>query len=90
LREAAPTYLRGARSGWNVQHELVPLLWRSVYACLAGYEDTNEALKLAREPAMQAVVGRRALEKQAASTNNPDNPKAWFHGQSPWVSTWLR
>ena len=90
MREAAPTYLRGARSGWNVQHELVPLLWRSVYACLAGYEDTNEALKLAREPAMQAVVGRRALEKQAASTNNPDNPKAWFHGQSPWVSTWLR
>jgi hypothetical protein len=40
-----------------------------VYSRLAGYEDTNDAEKLARDPAMQAVVGRRALEKQAASTN---------------------
>jgi len=40
-----------------------------VYSRLAGYEDTNDAVRLARDPAMQAVVGRRALEKQAASTN---------------------
>jgi len=33
------------------------------------YEDTNDAVRLARDPAMQAVVGRRMLEKQAASTN---------------------
>lgn len=26
-------------------------------------------MRLAKDPAMQAVVGRRALEKQAASTN---------------------
>jgi hypothetical protein len=52
-----------------VQHELVPLLRQSVYSRLAGYEDTNDAVRLARDPAMQAVVGRRALEKQAASTN---------------------
>jgi len=42
---------------------------QSVYARLAGYEDTNDAVRLARDPAMQAVVGRRALERQAASTN---------------------
>jgi hypothetical protein len=39
---------------------------------LAGYEDTNppEAdVRLAKDPAMQAVVGRRAMEKQAASIN---------------------
>jgi len=47
----------------------VPLLRQSVYGRLAGYEDTNDAVRLARDPAMQAVVGRRALEKQAASTN---------------------
>ena len=52
-----------------MQHELVPLLRQSVYSCLAGYEDTNDAVRLARDPTMQAVVGRRALEKQAASTN---------------------
>ena len=52
-----------------MQHELVPLLRQSVYSRLAGYEDTNDAVRLARDPAIQAVVGRRALEKQAASTN---------------------
>ena len=29
-------------------------------------DDTNGAVRLARDPAMQAVVGRRAMEKQAA------------------------
>ena len=52
-----------------MQHEIVPLLRQSVYSRLAGYEDTNDAVRLARDPAMQAVVGRRAMEKQAASTN---------------------
>ena len=52
-----------------MQHELVPLLRQSVYRRLAGYEDTNDALRLVRDPAMQAVVGLKVLEKQAASTN---------------------
>ncbi len=52
-----------------MQHELVPLLRQSVCGRLAGYEDTNDAVRLARDPAMQVVVGRRALEEQAASTN---------------------
>ena len=69
LTEIAPTYLRETRGGKNVQHEIVPLLRQSVYSRLAGYEDTNDAARLARDPAMQAVVGRRALEKQAAGTN---------------------
>jgi len=69
LTEKAPTYLRDSRGGRNVQHEIVPLLRQSVYSRLAGYEDTNDAVRLARDPAMQVVVGRRALEKQAASTN---------------------
>jgi len=69
LTDMAPTYLQETRSGRNVQHELVPLLRQSVYSRLAGYEDTNDAVRLARDPAMQTVVGRRAMEKQAASTN---------------------
>ncbi len=40
-----------------------------MYSRLAEYEDTNDAVRLARDSAMQAVLGRHALEKQAASTN---------------------
>jgi len=69
LTEIAPTFLRETRGGDNVQHEIVPLLRQSVYSRLAGYEDTNDAARLARDPTMQAVVGRRAMEKQAAGTN---------------------
>jgi hypothetical protein len=69
LTEVAPTYLREIRASRNVQHEPVALPRQSVYSRLAGYEDTNDAMRLARDPAIQAVVGRRALEKQAASTN---------------------
>ena len=56
-RRVALTYLRETRGGRNVQHELVPLLRQSVYSRLAGYEDTNDAVRLARDPAMQVVVG---------------------------------
>jgi Transposase DDE domain group 1 len=69
LTEAATRYLRESRSGRNVQHPLVSLLRQSVYSRLAGYEDTNDADRLAGDPAMRVVTGRRDLEKQAASTN---------------------
>ena len=79
-----------------MQHELVPLSRQSVYSRLAGYEDTNDAEKLARDPAMQAVVGRRALEKQAASTNtvnrfetdvlvSEENLRGLRHLNTEWV-----
>jgi hypothetical protein len=55
LTEIAPTYLEETREGRNVQHEIVPLLRQSVSSRLAGYEDTNDALRLARDPAMQPV-----------------------------------
>ncbi len=69
LTAMAPAYLQETRTGRNVQHELVPLLRQSVYSRLAGYEDNNDAARLAMDPVMRAVVGRRALEKQAAGTN---------------------
>jgi len=72
LTQAALTYLRETRGGRNVQHELVPLLRQSVYSRLVGYEDTNDAARLARDPAMQAVVGHRALEKQAGQHQHPE------------------
>ena len=47
----------------------MPLLRQSVYSRLAGYEDTNDAERLAQDPAMRVIVGRRGPERQAASTN---------------------
>ena len=47
----------------------LPLLRQSVYSRLAGYEDTNDAERLAQDPAMRVIVGWQGTDKQAASTN---------------------
>ena len=69
LTETATTHLQESRRGRNVQHHLVPLLRQSVYSRLAGYEDTNDAERLAQDPAMRVIVGWQGTDKQAASTN---------------------
>ena len=40
-----------------------------LYSRLAGYEDTNDAERLAQDPAMRVIVGWHGTDKQAASTN---------------------
>jgi hypothetical protein len=57
------------RRSKNTQHEVTALLRQSVYSRLAGYEDTNDAERLAVDPAMRQVVGGRAKDHQAASTS---------------------
>ena len=70
LTETANECLQESRGGRNVQHRLVGLLRQSVYNRLAGYEDTNDAERLADDPTMRVVVGRRGgPERPAASTN---------------------
>ena len=70
LTEAASDCLQESRGGHNVQHRLVGLLRQSVYSRLAGYEDTNDAERLADDPTMRVIVGRRGgPERPAASTN---------------------
>jgi hypothetical protein len=67
LTEMAGEELSEMRTGRNVQHELAGLLRQSVYARLAGYEDVNDQESLTRDPAMRAVVGKKALARNAAS-----------------------
>ena len=40
-----------------------------LYSRLAGYEDTNDAERLADDPTMRVVVGDRGIDRPAASTN---------------------
>ena len=70
LTEIARDHLKESRIGRNVQHQLVPLLRQAVYSRLAGYEDTNDAERLAQDPAMRVIAGWRGAEKPAASTNS--------------------
>ena len=71
LTEMGKDILTDSRSGTNKQHQLLPLLRQSIYSRLAGYEDVNDAERLAVDPAMRHVVGGRAAQadKEAASTS---------------------
>ena len=60
LTETADECLQESRGGRNVQHRLVGLLRQSVYSRLAGYEDTNDAERLADDPTMRVVVETEA------------------------------
>jgi hypothetical protein len=40
-----------------------------VFGRLAGYEDVNDAERLALDPAMRAIVGREDLDRAAASSS---------------------
>ena len=69
LTEIAEDYLQDRRTGRNILHHLVPLLRQSIFSRLAGYHDTNDADRLAYDPAMRVVVGWQGSERKAASTS---------------------
>ncbi len=69
LTDLAAGMLSDARRGKNTRHLLAGLLRQSVFGRLAGYEDVNDADRLAHDPAMRAVVDRRGLDRAAASAS---------------------
>jgi hypothetical protein len=69
LTELAATMLGDSRRGRNIRHHLPALLRQSVFGRLAGYEDVNDAERLAHDPVMRAIVGRDGLDRDAASSS---------------------
>jgi Transposase DDE domain group 1 len=69
LSEIAGEVLTDTRTGMNGRHTLVGQFRQSVFGRLAGYEDGNDADRLAYDPAMRWVVGGAAVTGQAASTS---------------------
>ena len=69
LTDIAISKLLDGRRGRNTRHKLGGLFRQSVFGRLAGYEDVNDAERLARDPAMRAIIGREGLERLAASSS---------------------
>ena len=69
LTDLAGGILSECRRGRNTRHLLTGLLRQSVFGRLAGYEDVNDAERLAHDPAMRAVIDRGGLDRRAASTS---------------------
>jgi hypothetical protein len=69
LTDMAITKLLDGRRGKNTRHKLGGLFRQSVFGRLAGYEDVNDAERLARDPAMRAIIGREGLDCFAASSS---------------------
>ena len=69
LTDMAITMLLDGRRGKNTRHKLSGLFRQAVFGRLAGYEDVNDAERLARDPAMRAIVGRDGFDRAAASSS---------------------
>jgi len=69
LSEMAGAVLSDGRRGKNTRHVLSGLLRQSVFGRLAGYDDVNDADRLAHDPAIRWIVGGRAVHDCAASAS---------------------
>jgi hypothetical protein len=96
LTDLGENLLNDYRTGHNTQHSMVALMRQSIFSRLAGYEDTNDAERLAVDPTMRHVVGGRATEHAAASTSQmgrfetevltqPRNLKALTKLSGKWI-----
>ena len=96
LTDLGNELLNDWRTGKNTQHSMVAQMRQSIFSRLAGYEDTNDAERLAVDPTMRQVVGGRATEHAAASTSQmgrfetevltqPSNLKALTNLSGKWI-----
>ena len=59
-------HLTDPRTGHNRQFPLADLFRQSIYSRLAGYEDTNDAERLAEDPAFRMLASREHRESRIA------------------------
>src|SRR5215218_10255915 len=69
LTDLAGVALTDTRTGQNGRHTLIAQLRQSVFGRLAGYEDVNDADRLAHDAALRWIVGGRAVTQYAASAS---------------------
>ncbi len=69
LSELISKLLTDGRRGMNTQLPLADLLRQSIYSCLAGYEDVNDAERLAQDPTFRLMGSERIWERGAALTS---------------------
>src|SRR3989441_9759190 len=62
-------HLTDPRSGRNRQFALSDLFRQSIYSRLAGYEDTNDAERLAVDPTFRMLASRERRETSVALTS---------------------
>src|ERR1700680_2842489 len=66
LEKLIEEHLSDSRQGLNKQFTLADLLRQSVYSRLAGYEDLNDAERLAAEPTFRLISSQRIWDRGAA------------------------
>ena len=59
-------HLSDPRTGYNRQFPLPDLFRQSIYSRLAGYEDTNDAERLAEDPTFRMLASRERREASVA------------------------
>jgi hypothetical protein len=62
-------HLTDPRTGHNRQFPLPDLFRQSIYSRLAGYEDTNDAERLAEDPTFRMLASRERRETSVALTS---------------------
>ncbi len=68
-----------------MQHPFVALLGQSVYNRLVGYEDTYDAVRLARDPGMQAASTNTLSRFETAVLVARENLRGLRQLNAEWV-----
>ena len=66
-------HLVDSRTGRNIQFPLADLFRQFAYSRLAGYEDLNDATRLARDPTFQLMGSKKVWERGMALTSIPQS-----------------